>query len=376
MKAQELSDRLSAYYGGNERAAAAAFFAAGFVFDMLTLGRIDSWLMIGQQAVYLTVILLVLTQMFLEQAAPALAPAGPAVAPAGMPALRRGYFRYRTAIVHFLLGALLNLYTIFFFKSSSLLTSFAFLGFLVLLVLANESPRFKSLGPAFKFALASLCFLAFFACVIPVLVGSMGLLTFLLSMAVGCVPLAGAAAWIRRFAPDLFPSARRQILVPLGSVLVAFLAFYLFRLIPPVPLSIPFIGVYHAVERSGDSFRLSHQRPPWRVWHRGDQIFLAQPGDKVYVFFRIFSPTRFADEVLMRWYWKDAARGWMLQDSIRIRILGGREEGFRGYGVKANYQPGHWKVQIETIDEREIGRVYFDLETVPAAPRTFKLDLS
>jgi hypothetical protein len=369
MKAQELIDRLSAYYGGNERAVAAVFFAAGFVFDMLTLGRIDSWLMIGQQVVYLAVILLVLTQMFLEQA-------GPAAALAGMSAVRRGYFRYRTAIVHFLLGALLNLYTIFFFKSSSLLTSFAFLGFLVLLVLVNESPRFKSLGLAFKFALLSLCFFAFFACVLPVLLGSIGLLIFLLSMAAGCLPLVGAAVWIRRFAPDLFPRARRQILVPLGCVLVAFLGFYLFRLIPPVPLSIPFIGVYHAVERSGDSFRLSHQRPRWRVWHRGDQTFLAQPGDRVYVFFRVFSPTRFADEVLMRWYWKDGARGWMLHDSIPIKIVGGREQGFRGYGVKANYQPGRWKVQIETIDEREIGRVYFDLETVPAAPRTFELDFS
>jgi hypothetical protein len=44
--------------------------------------------------------------------------------------------------------------------------------------------------------------------------------------------------------------------------------------------------------------------------------------------------------------------------------------------VKANYQPGRWKVQIETIDEREIGRVYFDLQSVPTAPRSFELDLS
>ena len=369
MKAQELIDRLNAYYGGNERAVAATFFAAGFVFDMLTLGRIYSWLMIGQQALYLTVILLALVQLFLEQARPG-------ADPAEMSTIKRGYVRYRTAIIHFFLGALLSLYTLFFFKSSSLLVSFAFMGFLVVLLLANESGRLKALGLPFKFALLALCLLSFFATVIPVFVGSMGVPVFMLSTAAACLPPVAAVLWIRRSAPDLVPRARKQILVPSGLVLVAFLAFYLFRLVPPVPLSLPFIGVYHAVERSGDSFRLSHQRPPWRVWHRGDQTFLAQPGDKVYVYFRVFSPTRFADEVLMRWYWKDAARGWMLQDSIRIRILGGRQEGFRGYGVKANYQPGHWKVQIETIDEREIGRVYFDLETVPAAPRTFELDLS
>ena len=149
--------------------------------------------------------------------------------------------------------------------------------------------------------------------------------------------------------------------MPLGCVLIGFLTFYLFRLIPPVPLSIPFIGVYHNVERTEAGYRLSHERPAWRFWHNGDQHFLAQPGDKVYVYFRVFSPARFADQVQMRWYWKDPARGWTLQDTIPIRIVGGREQGFRGYGVKSNYQPGDWKVQVETTDGREIGRVYFDL---------------
>jgi len=43
-----------------------------------------------------------------------------------MPA-RRLVYEYRTALVHFLLGTLLNLYTLFFFKSASLFVSFAFM---------------------------------------------------------------------------------------------------------------------------------------------------------------------------------------------------------------------------------------------------------
>jgi hypothetical protein len=204
-----------------------------------------------------------------------------------------------------------------------------------------------------------------------VLVGSIGLEMFLLSMLAGSVPLLVAAWRIRSAVPEKFALARRQILVPLGCVVIGFLGFYLFRLIPPVPVSIPFIGVYHQVERTEAGYRLSHERASWRIWHNGDQKFLAQPGDKVYVFFRVFSPARFADQVQMRWYLKDAARGWTLQDSIPIRIVGGREQGFRGYGVKANYQPGEWKVQVETTDAREIGRVYFDLIAVAPAERSF-----
>ena len=356
-------ERLKLYYARNEGRVAAAFFAAGFVFDMLTVGAIDSWAVIAQQAVYLAIITAALLQMFVEQDQPPRQPAGLV--------LVRWYYEYRSALVHFLMGALLNIYAIFYFKSSSLLVSFGFLGFLVILLLANEWKRVKSLGIGMKFTLLSLCLLSFFAYLVPILVGSIGLALFLLSMAVGCIPLLLGAWLVGRGNPARFARARRQILLPLGCVLVGFLTFYLFRLIPPVPLSIPFIGVYHQVERAGDSYRLSHERPVWRIWHNGDQHFLAQPGDRIYVYFRIFSPARFADQVQMRWHWNDPARGWVAHDTIPIRIVGGRELGFRGYGVKANYQPGDWKVQVETLDGREIGRVYFEVSTIPQVTRTF-----
>jgi len=359
---------LKLYLERNERKIAIWAFVAGFGFDIFTFARVDSWSAIGQQILYLAVITAALVQMLLEDGKPR-------TDFNGMFAPRRWYYEYRTVIVHFFFGSLLNLYTIYFFKSSSLLVSFAFLAVLVLLLAANEWKRFKALGLAFKFALLSLCYLSFFAHVVPVFVGSIGLTVFLLSILVGCLPLLIVGWGIRAYAPALFPQTRRQIVVPLGLVLVFFLASYLFRLIPPVPLSIPFIGIYHGVERVRDSYQLSHERPFWRIWHNGDQWFYAQPGDKVYVFFRIFSPTRFSDQVQVRWYLNEASRGWVLQDTIPINILGGREHGFRGYGVKANYQPGRWKVQVETTDGREIGRIYFRLEGVSAVPRSFVVDI-
>jgi hypothetical protein len=359
--------RLKSYYARHERKIAVLAFIAGFVFDVFTFARVDSWLAIAQQVIYLAMITLALAQMFVAEA-------GPSLELDRVSAVRRWYYRGRTALVHFLFGSLLNLYTIYFFKSSSLLVSFAFLAVMVLVLLANESRRFKALGLPVKFALLSLCLLSFFAHVVPIFVGSIGVAVFLLSMLIGCLPLVGLAWGIGAVAPELLARARRQILVPLGLVLLGFLGLYLLKVIPPVPLSIPFIGVYHGVERTEQGYRLSHERPLWRIWQNGDQEFRAQPGDRVYVFFRIFSPTRFSDQVLMRWYRKEA-RGWSLSDSIPINIVGGREEGFRGYGLKSNYQPGRWRVQVETPDGREIGRVYFTVASVPEAPRSFVVEL-
>ena len=357
-------DRFKLYYEKNERWVDIAFFAGGFVFDVATLGRVDAWVNIAQQVLYLAMAGAILLQMFFDEGKP------PRDLDA-MPTIKRWYFQYRTVAVHFLLGSLLSLYTLFFFKSSSLLVSFAFLLFLVAVLVLNESKQFKQLGLRFKFALLSLCILSFSAIVVPVLVGSIGVVVFLLSMLVGCIPLAILDRRIRIHAPETSQRARAQIAVPFGLVLIGFLALYLFRLIPPVPLSIPFIGVYHGVERTDAGYRLSHERALWRFWHHGDQHFEAQPGDKLYVFFRIFSPARFSDQVTMHWYWKPKGGEWKRQDGIPIAIVGGREEGFRGYGVKTNYQPGEWKVQVETTDGREIGRIYFDVESVPEAPRTF-----
>jgi len=361
--------RLRLYYESHEHAFDIAAFVGGFVFDIALLDRIDAWSTIIQQAVYLLLIAVILMQLFFAEGEPARDIGS-------MPAPKRWYYEYRTALVHFLLGTLLNLYTLFFFKSASLFVSFAFMLVLAALLVANESKRVKAqFGLSLKFALFSLCLLSFCAGIVPVFVGSIGPFVFMLSMLVACLPLAVINRRIHIHAPDRVQQARRQILLPFGLVLIGFLSLYLFRLIPPVPLSLPFVGVYHNVERNGDVYRLSHERPFWRIWDNGDQKFLAQPGDKIYVYFRIFSPARFSDQVLMRWYWKDNSGDWKLHDSIPIKILGGREEGFRGYGTKSNYQPGDWKLQVETTDEREIGRVYFDVSIVPEAPRNFEVDI-
>jgi len=357
--------RLKLYYAQHEGRVAALFFASGFVFDTVAVGRPDSWHLVAQQALYLAVVTAVLTQMFLVPGEPALE---------GLSAVKRFYYRYRLAMLSFFLGTLLNLYTLFFFKSSSLLVSFSFMLVMIALLVLNEFGPFKRLGLSFKFALLSLCGLSFCATVVPVAFGRLGITVFLASMAVGCLPMIALASWIRRRAPERSPAVRNQIIVPFGLVLVVFLAAYLFRVIPPVPLSLPYIGVYHSVERTKDEYRLSHERPVWRIWHNGDQDFLAQPDDRVFVFFRVFSPTHFADEVRMRWFLHQE-RGWALQDTIPIKITGGRAEGFRGYGLKSKYQPGEWKVQIETADEREIGRIYFTLETVATSPRAFQVDV-
>ena len=234
-------DRLWRYYEHHERVVDIAFFAGGFLFDVFTSSRVDAWVFIVQQVLYLAAAGAIPLHIFFDEGKPARRLEA-------MPRIKRWYFEYRPAAVHFLLGALLSVYTLFFFKSSSLLVSFAFLLFLVLVLVVNESKRFKRLGLPFKFALLGVCLLSFSAIIVPVVIGSIGVVVFLLSMLVGSIPVALIYRRIRIHAPERSLQARRQIVVPFGLVVIAFLTLYLFRLIPPVPL---WISLHRRLSRGG-----------------------------------------------------------------------------------------------------------------------------
>jgi len=171
----------------------------------------------------------------------------------------------------------------------------------------------------------------------PIFIGSIGLAVFLLSIFAGCLPLLASSWWLRRRSPISSPGEETDARAA-GGVLVGFLVFYFFRLIPPVPLR-SVIGIYHAVEKTQDTYRLSHERPAWRIWHHGDQEFLAQPGDKVYVFLPHFSPTRFSPTGAAALVFEGRSRGWTLQDTIPIKILGGARGGLPRLRIQTNLPP-------------------------------------
>src|SRR5690606_12177978 len=94
--------------------------------------------------------------------------------------------------------------------------------------------------------------------------------------------------------------SRSVTLVPAGIVAGVLVALYIAKALPPIPLSAQYIGIYHEMERvkvdSPDKdpetkYVLRYERPWWKFWQNGAQTFYARPGDRIYCFVRIFSPT-------------------------------------------------------------------------------------
>ena len=143
---------------------------------------------------------------------------------------------------------------------------------------------------------------------------------------------------------------------------------YLLRLIPPVPLSVQFHGIYHDVGREGARYTLVYEKPPfWAFWRRDSRPFEQRPGDRLHYFARVYAPAAFTHRVIVRWELRNDASGdWKTSDTIDFPIRGGRAEGWRGYAVKENFGPGRWRVTAETDDGRAIATLTFRVEASAA----------
>jgi len=338
--------RAKRFYAEHEAACTVAFFVGGFLFDALFVGRIDEVRGLVQQAVYLSLCAL-FTGCELRERYGSFVP----------PAPLKNLWRYHKAATHFMLGTLLNVYTLFYFKSASLSSSFLFLVLLAGLLAINELKPFESSGTTLRMTLFSLCLVSYFTDLVPTLLGSIGALPFLLTIAASTACVFGVAFLIRLGMTNSRDAAARHLLAPYAVVAALFSALYFLRVLPPVPLSLLEIGVYHDVRRDGERFVLTEDRPRWRFWESGDQTFLARPGDRLFVYASVFSPARFHERLHVQWMFKDPASGWGEMDAIPLDISGGRDGGFRGFVAKDRFAPGRWRVRVETSDGRELGRL-------------------
>ena len=351
------------YYEENETKLDVIVFVGGFIFDIITMSDIDDLFSIFQQIVYLGIIFTILYYEILFRKfkwKP------------GQKTAR--IWEYRTLILHFILGSLLSLYSLFYIKSASVLHSLLFLGVMLLVLCANELPGVKKSNLSIKTGMFGICIFSFFSILFPIALGFVGWTPLGLAIFATAAVFYGMYRMLLNKIPDHY-SLTKVILAPSGSVIGLFLIFYVMGWIPPIPLSVVEHGIYHNVEKQNGEYLLSSEKPWWRFWHSGDQHFVARPGDKIFYYAQIYSPTRFQDQIYIQWSQKNHKGYWVSADKIPLQVVGGRKSGFRGYAFKANYQPGEWQVHVLTSHGQEITQMSLDVESSAATePREFVIE--
>ena len=329
-------------------------FAAGFLFDFLTMQRIDAWTDLAFQLVYLAGLTGLLVLQRRHEAG--------RWTPSGRVAR---WWAYNVEALHFLYGGLLSAYVVLYFRSSTGARPLVFFGLLVAVMVLNEAPRVRRAGHQLRLGLYAFCVLSFLNYFVPILIGRMGGWVFVLVLALSVAALWLVAHLLARYDDDP-PGQRRRLFTPAAAVCAAVAVLYLFRLIPPVPLSVQFQGIYHEVARQAGGYALRYEAPALtRFWRRDSRPFFRREGDRVYYFARVFAPSRFRPRIVTVWETRTAGGGWRVADRIPLTIVGGRTEGFRTFAFKSNFTPGDWRVTAETEDGRALATLAFEVVEDP-----------
>ena len=263
-------------------------------------------------------------------------------------------------------GGLFSAFVILYSQSAAYATSWIFVGGLALLLIGNE--RFRKLYTSFVFQASMFFFvlLSFLIFFLPVVSGRIGLEIFLVGQLIGIAAMVGFVYLFSHLVPAVYRTSRTELWRSTASILLVFNLLYFTNTIPPLPLALKEAGVYHGVQKSGDTYTLKAEPLLWyQQYLQYNTVFHKAPGERAYVFTSIFAPTKLTTTVTHEWQFYDSMREeWRTMSRVSYPIQGGRDGGYRGYTVQDALSPGDWRVNVRTADGRLIGRVSFAVESV------------
>lgn len=340
-------------------------FLVGFVVDNITLNRVDQ---LFDNLVLATYVVLAMASLLALYAATA----------GKLPERFNEPVRtYAPLVTQYAFGGLLSGILIFYGRSGSWFASWPFLVLILAVIVGNETLKRRAQRLIFNIAVLFVGIFSYVVLIIPVLTGFMGAWIFLLSGFVALVVIYGFIKVLRLVVPNFLQANLRMVVFTIAGAYVTLNFLYFANIIPPIPLSLKELGIYHAVERveSGD-YAVTFEDGAWyQPFKDSDTTFHYEPGDTVYCFASVFAPTRLSTEIFHRWeYYVPEDREWRTHGRFSYNIDGGRGEGFRGYTSITSVQEGKWRCTVETARKQILGREVFTIEFGPV-PRGFVTEI-
>lgn len=340
----------------HERHLSAAAMLAGFIADNLLFKRVD---LLQTQLVFLAYTAICFISIPVLHS---LASRGP---------LPRWSVIFPIA-TQFALGGFWSGFVIFYGRSADLGASWPFLLFLVLILLGSEyfhqyHARLVFTSVLFFFALYSYAIFA-----VPVFTHTLGTGTFILSTLAAILVFACFTIILRRVARERFYSDVWRIRLGAGIVLGVFILSYATNVLPPLPLSAEAAGVYHLVWHVPGQYLATEEPQSWTVRYLGAAPTLhVARGDSVSAYSAVFAPTALSTRIVHEWQWYDpSAKQWETRATVAYAIVGGADDGYRGYSTIAIQEMGSWRVNIKTDDGRLIARLPFSAVLATTTPDT------
>jgi hypothetical protein len=281
----------------------------------------------------------------------------------------RFFVKYENLIrmgIEFFLGGLFSSHVIFYFKSSAGVKSFLFIAVLFVLLIINQFFKKQVYRLYLQFSMYFLAAFSFFVFFIPVFTKEMNATSFLFGSTVSLGVTITIIAVVCLATSNI---SRKPFMKLSGLILVLYFAmtlFYFMNWIPPVPMALKHIGIYHHVNKTDYFYNLTYEKPPLtKFWETSSTVYHYVPGDTVFCFASVFAPTAMKKTIYHRWkYYNKQTGAWEVRDRLSYDLLGGRDGGFRGFSSKTFVAEGEWRIEVVTEDDLLLGSVDFELNVV------------
>ena len=279
-----------------------------------------------------------------------------------------GYFRLRglrllrvvaPLILQYTFGALLSGFLIFYWFSSTFTASWPFILIIVALILSNDLLKRYYLWLYVQVGVYFFITFSLGVLILPFIFKSVSVAVFLAGGILSLFIIALYLYLLSRYLPRVKESATRFMVI-VGIIFIGMNSLYFTNIIPPIPLTLWEAELAHSVERiSGDYLLEIEDTKISDLFWLQDRIRVTD-GGRAFFFSSVFAPAWLGTDIVHHWqYYDDAVGQWRTRTKVAFPIVGGREEGYRGYSFINDPQPGRWRVLVENSRGQVIGKDNF-----------------
>lgn len=278
-------------------------------------------------------------------------------------------------VMQYAFGGLLSGMLIFYGRSSSIADNWIFLFIILGVIYGNETIKNRGQRLVYNLVIFFVGLFAYVTLIVPVYLGTMGPVVFVGSGFLALLIMYIFFGFVTRIVPNFVQLQKRNTVFIIGLIYLSLNVLYFTNLIPPIPLSLKHVGVYHAVTKIGDStYELTYEKPRWWQWYRNsDSVFHYTTGGDVFCYASVFAPSRLQIKIYHRWEYFDKKEDrWKEHARLSYDIVGGRDDGYRGYTQISGYHEGVWRCTVETDRGQVIGRETFTIASGMSGERVIR----
>ncbi|MFZ2682080.1 MAG: DUF2914 domain-containing protein [Patescibacteria group bacterium] len=348
-----LDKRLRAIYTKYERLFIPGFLVVGFVFDIITFRTLQINTTLRLLFVYAVGIILMIAYIHLYDDRPK-----------PPKSVILNYLRFLASFAtQIAMGALLSSALLFYWFSGSFSVSWPLFALTTGVMVSSEIFRRIYLKPTVQLGVYNFALLSYFSVLLPFVLRSLSGWTFILAGVMSTLVTLLLALFLAHFSSKIRP-LRSSLFASIMSVFALMSALYVFKLIPPLPLSITEAGIYHNIQRQAGEYILTGDDENFFQRLIPGQKIYANLNESIYAYTAIFVPADLSTEIYHLWEYKDPLSDkWVDRNLLHFSAHGGRQQGYRGYTTKTGLAPGQWRVTVQNSRGQVLGRLKFTVES-------------